>query len=731
MNSARTNATDSHEEFVRALLEPCCYPHPVEKVELIETHISYVLLAGDYAYKIKKPVNLGFLDFSTLALRQHFCTEEVRLNRRLAPELYLGVVAISGSPEAPRIDGTGEAIEYAVRMSRFSQDALLDRRLASGTLPATLIDRLADTVAEFHDRVATVPADASFGTPAAVWRPVAENFAQLRAHRPDILPPLADLETWSRERFAELSPLLDNRQRDGRVRECHGDLHLGNIALVGENLQIFDGIEFNPNLRWIDVICEIAFLSMDLEARGRPDYAYRLLNRYLEATGDYGGLALLPFYQVYRALVRAKVAAIRADQEAPTDRQDALDECNRYLAFAARASAPGRPLLILMHGLSGSGKTWLSQRLLEDLGAIRLRSDVERKRLCGLPPLARSASATNAGIYTPVIGAATYARLAELAQQVLRAGYPAIIDATCLLAEQRECFFELAAVLRLPLAIVACTATEATLLHRLAARNATADDASEADSGILARQQSTVEPLSPDEMKYCLEVDTSRPLPDRLAARLRESPVPDTPSRPPDSARPPSWFLPDSGDALLVVDVQNDFLPGGRLGVGDGDAVIAPLAAWIARFTGASRPVFASRDWHPADHCSFQPFGGQWPVHCVAGSPGAAFAMGLGLPANGQIVDKATRQDREAYSAFAGTDLDARLRAHDVERIMIGGLATDYCVLNTTLDALRLGYRVLVLTGACRAVDVQAGDGARALAAMEAAGAQFLGNSPP
>lgn len=183
-------------------------------------------------------------------------------------------------------------------------------------------------------------------------------------------------------------------------------------------------------------------------------------------------------------------------------------------------------------------------------------------------------------------------------------------------------------------------------------------------------------------------------------------------------------------DALLIVDVQNDFLPGGALAVPAGDAVIAPLNRWIAHFRAAGRPIIASRDWHPADHCSFVSQGGPWPPHCIAGSPGASFAEALALPEDAWVISKATTQDQEAYSAFAGTDLDARLRARDIRRLFVGGLATDYCVKNTVLDALRLGYSVALLTDAIRAVEVNPGDGAHALAEMVAAGAKPLAGTP-
>jgi hypothetical protein len=527
MTADGRNVAGEQAGLVAALRNPACYPHPAGQIEVIETHISYVLLSGAYAYKIKKAVALGFLDFTTLARRRFFCEEELRLNRRLAPELYLAVVAITGSPDAPRFAANGEAIEYAVQMIRFPQEALLDRQLAAGRLSPNVIDQLADRLADFHERAERAPPDRRLGSPEAVWEPMAQNFAQLGedlsgpAHRVR----LAELEAWSRQCFSQLADLLATRLRDGWVRECHGDLHLGNIVATGAGLRIFDCIEFDPGLRWIDVLNEIAFLTMDLAERGRADYGHRLLNRYLEAMGDYRGLPLLAFYTVYRALVRAKVAAIRAGQENPAERPAELANCDQYLDCAARATLSRNPRLLLMHGLAGSGKSWLAQQLLERLGALRIRSDVERKRLCGLPARARSESAVGDGIYDAAATTATYDRLVELAGQILAAGYPVLVDAANLKVWQRTAFRDLAAARRVPFVILACVAPEAVLQSRLATRQTAGSDASEADQAVLAYQMRTCEAITPDEEACTFRIDTSAPLPAALPAALQDIPA--------------------------------------------------------------------------------------------------------------------------------------------------------------------------------------------------------------
>lgn len=495
---------NSQLALVHALLDPARYPHPVEQVTLLETHISYVLLTGLFAYKIKKAVDLGFLDFTRLEQRRYYCAEEFRLNCRLVPELYLSVIPIFGTADAPRLGNGGEraeavqGIEYAVKMLEFRQAALLDQRLAQGELRAEEIDTLSGQIAEFHGQVARADAASGHGAAAAVWALAAQNFSQLPAGTDDVddRALLTELETWSRNEFARIEGLLESRRAAGFVRECHGDLHLGNMALVHGTPRIFDCIEFNARLRWIDVISEVAFLSMDLEERGRPDFAHRFLNRYLEATGDYAGLHCLPFFRVYRALVRAKVAGIRAAQEEPNAARREAEIRSQYLAFARRASRPRSKQLLLMHGVSGSGKTRLSEAVLERTGALRLRSDVERKRLCGLPALTHSATAPDSGLYDARTTRATYLRLQQLARIVLDAGYPLVIDAASLKHWQREIFRTLARALHVPFRILSCHASEPALRQRLLAREQSGSDASDAGLAILAYQLQNSEALS-------------------------------------------------------------------------------------------------------------------------------------------------------------------------------------------------------------------------------------------
>lgn len=508
-------AVDAAPAFIRRLLEPAAYPHPAATVELIETHISWVLLAGDFAYKIKKPVNFGFLDFSTLEKRRFYCEEELRLNRRLAPDIYLEVLPLTGSADNPRPGGEGEAFDYALKMRRFPQNTRLDHLLETGALTPGHIDQLAQNLAAFHQGLPPTDAATPYGTPERVMHPMEENFEQMRSPLMEAsdLAALDRLHTRTRHEFERLRPLLAERKQNGFIRECHGDLHLGNIVLLEGEPVPFDCIEFNDNLRWIDVVSDLAFAVMDLNDRGRPDYARRLLNGWLEYSGDYQGLRLLRFYQVYRAMVRAKVAALRAAQAGPDSA--ALDKMRQeyrgYIALAGRLARSAAPALFITHGFSGSGKTTLTQPLVERLGAIRLRSDVERKRLFGLQSLEKSASGLGGGIYTSDATTRTYRHLAELAEQTVEAGYPVLVDATFLRQQQRDEFRTLAEHLNILFSILDFQAPEETLKVRIRQRAEAGKDASEADLAVLEKQMTSAEPLAAEELDYTVRVETENP----------------------------------------------------------------------------------------------------------------------------------------------------------------------------------------------------------------------------
>jgi aminoglycoside phosphotransferase family enzyme/predicted kinase len=470
---------------------------------VIETHISFVLLDGTFAYKIKKAVDLDFLDFTTLPARRFYCGEELRLNRRLAPSLYLDVVPITGTVDAPVLDGHGTAIEYAVKMRQFDQDGLLSRVLERGELTPARVDEIAEAVASFHGRAARAAPEAPFGRPAGVMRPVRQNFVQMLAavSQPGDRAQLEQLLAWTEAEAARLTPVFEQRNRDGFVRECHGDLHLGNIALVDGRATLFDCIEFSPSMRWIDVMSDVGFLVMDLRDHGRPGLAARLLNAYLETTGDYAGLAVLRFYAVYRALVRAKIACLRMAQTTDAgERARLVEEYRTYLALATAETSPAHRGIVITHGVTGSGKTTRAREIVESAGAIRIRSDVERKRLAGLDAGARTGSALGGGMYTIEASRRTYLKLAAMAREVVAAGYPVVVDAAFLERWQRDLLRGTAAGLHVPFAILDCPAPEPVLRERVRQRLEDGHDASEATIDVLEHQLATAEPLAADEL---------------------------------------------------------------------------------------------------------------------------------------------------------------------------------------------------------------------------------------
>jgi len=503
---------------ITKLLRPEVYDHPVKRIELIETHISAVILTGDFVYKIKKPVDFGFLDFSTLEKRHTCCLDELRLNRRLAPEIYLDVVAITGLPEKPVIGGNGEVLEYAVKMAQFPQSAQLDHKLAAGVLSLQHMDAIARMVADFHQEIAIADSTMDYGDRAVVFQPVEENFRQIAEHI-DTTPYasiLSALEQWSQSEYERLAAVFDYRKQDGFIRECHGDMHLRNMLWLGPDSSgqplAFDCIEFNAHLRWIDVISEVAFLVMDLQSRQQPRLANRFLNGYLEATGDYAGVAVLPFYLCYRALVRAKVDALRLEQKnlSPQERAQSLAEFRSYLELALTYISAAKPKLIIMRGMSASGKSTVSQQLLDAAGMIRIRSDVERKRLFDVAMGDHAAADIDAGMYTVQASQQTYAKLLELASKVLSAGYSVIVDAAFLKHEQRMPFQQLAERLDVSYIILEVTAPAEVLRQRIIARK---NDVSDAGLAVLEHQLSSWQPLHETEKNNAVIVDTTEDLP--------------------------------------------------------------------------------------------------------------------------------------------------------------------------------------------------------------------------
>lgn len=502
--------------------------------ELIETHISYVLLAGAQAWKLKKALDLGFADFRTLAQRRFYCEEELRLNRRTAPQLYLQVLPLTGTPQEPALGGNGAVIDWVLHMRAFAQDGLWDRLAARGELGPAQVDALIEPLCALHETAAVAGGDVAYGTPQQVRAPMADNLQVLGGLCQDGNEPttLQQLQDWEEQAFGVLQTVFAQRRSAGRVRECHGDLHLGNVTQLKGSPVLFDCLEFSADLRWTDVYSDVAFMAMDLRAHGLDVLSHRFVNAYVERSGDADGLRVLRYYMVHRALVRAKVAALRATQLAAAGAA-ARRSLHRYLDVALQSSRRPRPVLLLTHGFSGSGKSAATQGLLEASGAIRFRADVERKRLFGLDALQRSDASRQALLYSGPASRATYARLFELATLALQGGYPVILDATFLAREPRLQARALAASLGVGFAVLHFEARPEILRERVRRRMHRDDDASDAGLAVLESQLLHAQPLRDDERDGRVDIDAEAELDDPAAPARWLSRLPELGLQPP------------------------------------------------------------------------------------------------------------------------------------------------------------------------------------------------------
>jgi len=511
-------------EFIAALMEPEAYGHPCGEVRLVETHISWVFLTGDYAYKVKKPVQFNFVDFSTMALRAHYCDEEVRCNRSFSPELYLGVVTINQDREGRyHVAGAGQVVESAVKMREFPGARQLGNLLAADGLETPAMRRFGLDLADQHARLPRKHG-ADDEVESRVLKPVLDNFRTLGPLRASRLHQnlLSRLETDSQSAYRRLWPRFVRRLRDGFTRECHGDLHLRNLVVLGERVRAFDCLEFNSNLRWIDTASDVAFLLMDCSVRGRHDLGYAFLDGYLTGSADYEGAALSAFFQVYRSMVRAKVVALRLEELGESDDQASAERLALHLDWADERLHRGPGMLLLMCGFSGSGKSHLAERLVPRLPMVRVRSDVLRKARAGLGPHDRSHSPLDGGLYTEAQTQAVYAEMLRVSEKLLEAGENVLVDATFLDRRSRSVFQAAAAGLGTDCVIVHCQAPQATLDDRVRSRERKGECVSEAGPEVMRQQLSQFEPIMPEELSVV--VDTRGPPKiAQLERRIREA----------------------------------------------------------------------------------------------------------------------------------------------------------------------------------------------------------------
>ncbi len=522
---------------VEAMMRPEIYQDRPRSVELRQTHVSYVFLAGGYVYKIKKPVRFAFLDASTLARRHQLCLDEVRLNRRLAPDVYLGVVpivrrgggelALGAAPDGT-VDnggaGAGVVVEWAVRMRRLAEATMLDRMVAEGAVSVAQIRAIAVRLAAFHG-AAAADKGWKYGAAAAVWRLVRGNLEELALDCAGMIAPaeMDELEHFAHRVVESRWGLLNRRALGGRVREGHADLRCEHVSLADNAITIIDCVEFSEGLRYADVASDVGFLAMDLDRLGACELSDQLVGAYREASGDAELALLMAFYKFHRALVRAKVESLAARDPAiaPDQRAAAAAAARRYVALALDLARQSRPVLVVVCGLSGSGKSTVARRLADRLGFDWLRSDEIRKRLAGAGPAERLSSGYAAGAYTREFTQKTYAALLTDAAARLHDGAGVIVDATFAAPAYRAQARAVAAYAERPVLFVECIASHDEIVRRLTQRARRPDEVSDADVATYLRQRGGFVPLKEIPETCHLVVDTARGLEAAAAAITR------------------------------------------------------------------------------------------------------------------------------------------------------------------------------------------------------------------
>lgn len=520
-------------DLIDALLTPDTYPHPVDVITTIETHISIVFLTGQFAYKLKKPVDFGFLDFSTLQKRKQYCFLEVELNQRTAPDLYIGVnqVCIKNqklqickseqitetASETPTKEAN-KVIDYLVKMRQFDPNMVLGRLLKQGVLDAQMIEALTNKIVDFHLQAKIVNQSEPYGNPKVQLQPMLDNFPTLQKYFTDsnIQTDLTNLLNWTEHKFNQLKDQLSQRKIAGYVKACHGDLHLDNITLIDGQPVLFDGIEFNEAFRWIDTMSDLAFLLIDLEFKKQKAASYTILSLYLSKTLDYKGLNLINFYRVYRALVRAKITSLRAQQLPSKSIQQNQVEliAQEYIQQALEYSQSSiQPKCILVNGVSGSGKSYFAYQLqqeLNDFNAIVINSDRIRKSLFGLAAHDRPNKLQKQSLYSNEMNKRTYQAMADNAAICLKNGFNVILDATFLKLEHRQRFYDLALENNAQSYLFSITTEVQTSINAIESRQYLNDNPSDADIAIMQMQRKNYQPAQPSENALILKNEDLR-----------------------------------------------------------------------------------------------------------------------------------------------------------------------------------------------------------------------------
>ncbi|HSW57552.1 MAG TPA: AAA family ATPase [Dehalococcoidales bacterium] len=510
-------------EVVQALLNPQIYPDKATRVDLIQSQMSFIFLTGKYAYKVKKGVNLGYLDYSTLDKRHYFCKQEVELNRRLSPEAYLGVIPITQNKGEFTLSGKGQPVEYAVKMLQLPHESMLNVLLERGRATSEMLEKVAAKMAAFHARAATRPDISKFGRMEAVKVNTDENFSQTDKYFGATITAAQfhRIKDYTNQFLHRNEALFNHRADEGRVRDCHGDLHSQHICF-NESLSIYDCIEFNDRFRYCDVASEIAFLAMDLDHFGRADLARSFVEDYIRLSGDKQIEEILKFFKTYRAYVRGKVSSFKyVDPYVSEKEKNQIREMARAYFDLAQIYTRNTPLLLMTVGLVGSGKTTVANHLARRLGLTVLSSDIIRKKLASVPPTEHRFDEMNSGIYSAEFSRKTYARLFAEAGEILRRGEPVILDATFIRAEDRAGAIKLAAESGAELRVVECRLDENNIKERLTQR-LKGSSVSDGRWEIYEPQKKIFDPVVEFPPSSHFVVDTAQPLFDQLS-RVPES----------------------------------------------------------------------------------------------------------------------------------------------------------------------------------------------------------------
>jgi len=476
-----------------------------------QTQMSLLFFVGDFVYKVKKPVNLGYLDYSSLESRKRFCEQEVHLNRRLCRDIYLGVVPIVREPQGFRVEGKGQAVEYAVKMRRLPQERMLDRLITEGLATGAMMEAIAARVAAFHTLADATAKIATFGSIATIRQNTDENFSQTVSSVGHTITPAthALLQRFTDDFLDTQRALLERRVAEDRIRDCHGDLHAAHVCMTDE-VCIYDCIEFNDRFRYGDVASEVAFLAMDLDRLRRHDLSRAFVDSYVTISDDTGVAQLLPFYACYRAVVRGKVEGFKlGDTLIPDAERNAAMWLARAYFELAKRYATGRGLLIVMSGMTASGKSTVAGRLGGLLAGTVLSSDIVRKQLAGMPPEEHAYEPFGQGIYSPEWTARTYNELLRQAAPVLAGGGCAILDAAFLSASERTRAIGIAKQASARVVMVECVAPRKVLLERLAKRQA-GGTVSDGRPEILEGQLAAEEPVAEFPTGDHITIDTTR-----------------------------------------------------------------------------------------------------------------------------------------------------------------------------------------------------------------------------